>query len=273
MSIHKLVLPIAGLGTRFLPVTKVMPKEMLPIQGKPIVQLLVEEAYKAGITEVIFVINKEKEAIIKDYFKHETPTSRKIKAKGKEKALEELNHLIHSIKFHYVIQHQQKGDGHAVLQAAGLIEDGEPFAVMFGDDIVIPRRKTDKSALKQLIDTYNSTKAPVIALEKIPRSKTDQYGIVKPKSQKPPVFDIESLVEKPKPAKAPSTLGIIGKYVVTHEIFAHLKKIKKGSAGEIRLIDGFKSMLKTQKITGLQIKGKRYDTGTLDGYKKAISEN
>lgn len=281
-TITKAILPIAGLGTRFLPATKVMPKEMLPICGKPIVHILVEEAYKAGIKEIIFIINKEKEPIIRDYFSHETPTSRKIAQKGKEKALNDLNHLLHNMKFHYVIQHDQRGDGHAILQAKKYIKKGESFAVLFGDDIVMTAKT--QSALSQLISAHKKHKSHIIALEEVPKEKLSSYGIVKLAKDN----SVEDLIEKPLPHLAPSNLGIIGKYVLTSDIFKNLKTCNDNHSKlntkhqktpnqthphtEIRLIDGFKNSLKSQKIFGLKIKGTRYDTGTLDGFRKAICE-
>jgi len=273
MLINKVVIPIAGLGTRFLPLTKVIPKEMLPINGKPILQILIEEAYAAGIKEVILVINHEKESIIRDYFSTHTNTSKKIEEKGKSHNLKDLNALIKSVKISYVFQDKQLGDGDAILKASRLIKN-EPFAVMFGDDIIVP------SALKDLVKAFSKKKSSIIALEKIPLSKVGNYGVVKPgtsvASQSPQPFEISDLVEKPSQKSAPSNLGIIGKYIVTNEVLAELKTIEKsknsGSSKEIRLIDGFKKLLKKQKIFGLIIKGKRYDTGTIDGYKKAILE-
>lgn len=273
MLINKVVIPIAGLGTRFLPTTKVIPKEMLPINGKPILQILIEEAYAAGIKEVILVINHEKERLIRDYFSIHTSTSKKIEEKGKSHNLKDLNALIKSIKISYVFQDKQLGDGDAILKAARLIKN-EPFAVMFGDDIIVPH------ALKDLVKAFSKKKSSIIALEKIPLSKVSSYGIVRPKnctwqatgkSANQPI-EITDLVEKPSPSSAPSNLGIIGKYIVTNEVLAELKTIEKSKNKEIRLIDGFKKLLKKQKIFGFIVKGKRYDTGTIDGYKKAILE-
>lgn len=276
MLINKVVIPIAGLGTRFLPATKVIPKEMLPINGKPILQILIEEARTAGIKEVILVINREKERLIRDYFSIHTSTSKKIEEKGKSHGLKDLNALIKSVKISYVFQDKQLGDGDAILKAARLIKN-EPFAVMFGDDIIVPH------ALKDLVKAFSKKKSSIIALEKIPLSKVSSYGIVKPSasvasamspesSPSPQPFEITDLVEKPSPKTAPSNLGIIGKYIVTHEVLAELKTIEKSKNKEIRLIDGLKKLLKKQKIFGFIIKGKRYDTGTIDGFKKAILE-
>lgn len=270
-TIKKAIIPIAGLGTRFLPVTKVIPKEMLPINGKPIVQILVEEAATCGIDEIIFIINKEKEPMIRDYFSRETPTSKKIAEKGKAENLTKLNDLLHKLKFHYVIQEEQHGDGHAILQAEKYIEENEPFVVLFGDDIV-----TQKNAIEEMITAFEKTPSCIMALEEIPLERVENYGIIKPKGKEGSLYEIENLVEKPKEELAPSNLGIIGKYILLPEIFKALKHCNMNGNysldGEIRLIDGFKELLKTQKIFGLKISGHRYDTGTLDGYRKAISE-
>ena len=270
MSIRKVIIPIAGLGTRFLPATKVVPKEMLPINGKPIVHLLVEEAVNAGLNEVIFVINKEKETLIKEYFSLETPTSKKIEEKGKQSFLEDLNNLINKVTFHYCHQEEQKGDGHAILQAEQYIED-EPFAVLFGDDIVITPEGTP-NALKQLIDAYNQTQSSIIAVEEVPDDQIENYGEIAPKNQNENLYEAESLVEKPKKEEAPSNLGIIGKYIATPEVLKAFKEGESSHGGEIRLIDGYRQIINSQKIYGLLVKGTRYDTGTLDGYRKAISD-
>lgn len=271
MSINKVIIPIAGLGTRFLPVTKVIPKEMLPISGKPILQMLVEEAVKAGITEVVFVINKEKEPVIRDYFERETPTSKKIIEKGKEKHLEELHDLIDQVTIHYVIQEEQHGDGHAILQASKHVEDEEAVAVLFGDDLVI---NDGQNALEQLITAYEKVKTSIIALEEVSPEEVHQYGIVevadKPESKN--LYEIDDMVEKPSPEDAPSNLGIIGKYIITQDTITALRDSNHGKDGEIRLIDGFKSLLTKQNIHGLKIHGKRFDTGSLDGYREAVSK-
>lgn len=301
MSINKVVLPIAGLGTRFLPFTKVIPKEMLPINGVPILQLLLEEAYKAGIQEAILIINREKEPIFRSFLSKESPVTKKISEKGSFLEIQRLNNLIDSMKFHYVYQDEQLGDGHAILQAKSFVEN-EPFAVLFGDDIIVPN--TNKNALSQLINAHEKTSSCIIALEKIPPEKSESYGVIKPKhsqtaptaspaplsdtisptaspaphkspmplSPTTPLYEIEDLVEKPTKETAPSNLGIIGKYIVNPEIFDALQASKTGIGGETRIIDGFKKLLETQSLYGLEIDGSRYDTGTLEGYKKAISE-
>jgi UTP--glucose-1-phosphate uridylyltransferase len=268
MSISKAVLPIAGLGTRFLPFTKVIPKEMLPIKGKPILQHLIEEAFDAGIREIVLVISKEKEEIIRSYLSPDTATTKKIAEKGKDKALDALNKLISEIKFHYVFQEEQLGDGHAILQAESILKN-EPFAVLFGDDIIVTP-DDEPSALKQMIKAHEKTSSSIIALEEVPKEKVSSYGIVSLK--KDTEYELSGMVEKPDPDSAPSNLGIIGKYIVTPKIFENLRNAKKSVGNEIRLIDGFLSLIKTQKIYGFKTSGIRYDTGTLAGYKQAVLE-
>lgn len=256
-KIRKAVFPAAGFGTRFLPVTKSLPKEMLPIVDKPVIQYLVEEAVAAGIEEIIIVTGRGKRSI-EDHFDYSFELEHTLVEKGKHSLLKEVQGIANLAKFVYVRQPMPLGDGHAILCAKELVGD-EPFAVLFGDDIVdhkIP-------AIKQLINVYNQTGSSVIGLEKVDKKETDQYGIIKPKIQKHPsrIYEIENLVEKPSPAKAPSNLAIIGKYIVTPEIIKALENSKSSHGGEIRLIDGFRELRKKQAIYGYEIEGKRYDTG------------
>ncbi len=258
-KIRKAVFPAAGFGTRFLPVTKSQPKEMLPIVDKPVIQYLVEEAVASGITEIIIVTGRGKRSI-EDHFDFSFELEHTLVEKGKHSLLKEVRAVSKLAKFIYVRQPMPLGDGHAILCAKEVLGD-EPFAVLFGDDIVdykVP-------ALKQLLDVYDKTNSSVIALEKVQPKETENYGIIKPKKEQlfgPRTFEIEALIEKPKPENAPSHLGIIGKYVVTPEIIRALEKSKPSHGGEIRLIDGFNELKKTQKIYGYEIQGKRYDTGT-----------
>ncbi|MCC7197546.1 UTP--glucose-1-phosphate uridylyltransferase GalU [Candidatus Peregrinibacteria bacterium] len=254
-KIRKAVFPAAGFGTRFLPVTKSLPKEMLPIVDKPVIQYLVEEAVAAGIEEIIIVTGRGKRSI-EDHFDYSFELEHTLVEKGKHSLLKEVQGIANLAKFVYVRQPMPLGDGHAILCAKELIGD-EPFAVLFGDDIVdhkIP-------AIKQLINVYNQTGSSVIGLEKVNKKETDQYGIIKPKKHTGRVYEIEDLVEKPSPAKAPSNLAIIGKYIVTPEIIQALEKSKPSHGGEIRLIDGFRELKKKQPVYGYEIEGKRYDTG------------
>jgi UTP--glucose-1-phosphate uridylyltransferase len=254
-KIRKAVFPAAGFGTRFLPVTKSQPKEMLPIVDKPVIQYLVEEAVASGIEEIIIVTGRGKRSI-EDHFDYSFELEHTLVEKGKHSLLKEVRAISKLAKFIYVRQPMPLGDGHAVLCAKEVVGN-EPFAVLFGDDIVDYR----VPALKQLINVYDKTGCSVLALEKVDKKDTGSYGIIKPSSSKGRLHKIDTLVEKPSPEKAPSNLGIIGKYVVTPEIIEALEKAKPSHGGEIRLIDGFMQLKKKQDLYGYELEGKRYDTG------------
>lgn len=263
--IKKAVLPIAGLGTRFLPVTKSIPKEMLPILDKPVIQHLVEEAAQSGIEEIIMVTNDNNEATLK-YFTSDPDFEKTIEEKGRSNLLKSLQDLLGKVKFTFARQEKPLGDGHAILQAKDLIGD-EPFLVLFGDDLI----DGPQPAAQQLIEAFSKKQNSIIALEKIPPEKTESYGIIKPKSSDGRLHEIESLVEKPTPEEAPSDLGIIGKYVCTPEIWRHLESAKSSHGGEIRLIDGFISLINEQSIFGLEMAGTRFDTGNPAGLLSAAT--
>ena len=255
-KIRKAVFPAAGFGTRFLPVTKSQPKEMLPIVDKPVIQYLVEEAVASGIEEIIIVTGRGKRAI-EDHFDYSFELEYTLVEKGKHSLLKEVRTISKLAKFVYVRQPMPLGDGHAILCAKEVIGD-EPFAILFGDDIV----DSKVPALKQLINVYEKTGSSVLALERVPEDETQNYGIIKPSRSTGRLHRIESLVEKPSRGKAASNLGIIGKYIVTPDIIHALEKAKPSHGGEIRLIDGFMELLKKkQTLYGLEIEGKRYDTG------------
>ena len=259
-KIRKAVFPAAGFGTRFLPVTKSQPKEMLPIVDKPVIQYLVEEAVASGIEEIIIVTGRGKRSI-EDHFDYSFELEHTLVEKGKHSLLKEVRKISKLAKFVYVRQPMPLGDGHAILCAKEVVGD-EPFVVLFGDDIVdykVP-------AIRQLMDIYEKTGCSVLALQKVDKSETSNYGIIKPVRNGKNFGDerlhlIDSLVEKPSPDKAPSDLAIIGKYVVTPEIIEALEKAKPSHGGEIRLIDGFTQLRKKQRLYGYEVKGKRYDTG------------
>jgi len=257
MKIRKAVLPVAGMGTRFLPATKVIPKELLPIVDKPVIQYLVEEAVLSGIEEIVFVISRDKE-LIRKHFSHHPELEALLKARGKHELLNKVTPIHGMAKFKYVYQDKPLGDGHAVLMAEKEIGN-EPFVVLFGDDIV----KHEIPATKQLLDHFKGES--ILAVERIPEDKTDLYGIINPGKKTGRLYEVLDMVEKPEPEDAPSNLGIIGKYVCTPEIFSALKKAPAGKDGEIRLIDGFNELKKTQKIYAVEIMGERFDTGRPEG--------
>ena len=261
-KIRKAVFPVAGLGTRFLPVTKSSPKEMLPVVDKPLIQYAVEEAAAAGITEMIFITGRGKRSI-EDHFDKAYELEAELAAHGKNRLLEEVRNLLPpGIHYSYVRQVDALGLGHAVLCARPLIND-EPFAVLLADDLI----DAQVPVLKQMVDLFNGHS--ILGLQNVAREETSQYGIVK---ADPPVgrqSHITGIVEKPMPSAAPSTLGVVGRYILTPRIFHHLKSIAPGTGGEIQLTDGIASLLKEEDVVGYEFEGRRYDCGSKLGYLKA----
>ncbi|CAM8421888.1 GalU UDP-glucose pyrophosphorylase [Candidatus Methylopumilus universalis] len=266
-AIKKAVFPVAGLGTRFLPATKANPKEMLPIVDKPLIQYAVEEAIQSGITELIFVTGRNKRSI-EDHFDKNVELEASLIASNKNLLLESIRSIIPShVKCIYIRQSEPLGLGHAVLQAKTIIND-EPFAVLLADDLT----DADTPVLKQLILQHQKEQSSVIAIEDIPKEKTVQYGIVDVGDSKDNLYKINSIVEKPQPIDAPSTLGVIGRYVFNPEIFDCLEKIKPGKGGEIQLTDAIQMLLSQQTIFAYLFEGRRYDCGDKLGFIKANIE-
>ena len=266
-TIKKAVFPVAGLGTRFLPATKANPKEMLPIVDKPLIQYAVEEAIQSGITELIFVTGRNKRSI-EDHFDKNVELEASLIASNKNFLLESIRSIIPShVKCIYTRQSEPLGLGHAVLQAKTIIND-EPFAVLLADDLT----DAHTPVLKQLILQHQKEQSSVIAIEDIPKEKTVQYGIVDVGDSKNNLYKINSIVEKPQPIDAPSTLGVIGRYVFNPEIFDCLEKIKPGKGGEIQLTDAIQMLLGQQAIFAYLFEGKRYDCGDKLGFIKANIE-
>lgn len=260
-TIKKAVLPAAGLGTRFLPATKASPKEMMPIVDKPLIQYGVEEAISCGIEDFIIITGKHKRAI-EDHFDSAYELEEKLKNTGKSKLLEEINKLSH-INFAYIRQKIALGLGHAILCAKPFVSN-EPFVVILSDDIIDP----EYPLLRDMMRIYEEKKCPVIALEEVPDSEVSRYGIIDGKLEGD-IFKIRDLVEKPSPSIAPSNLAIIGRYILTPDVFGILEKQMPGSGGEIQLTDALKKLLKKTSIYGYLIKGERYDAGDKLGYLKA----
>ncbi|HET6513979.1 MAG TPA: UTP--glucose-1-phosphate uridylyltransferase GalU [Thermodesulfovibrionales bacterium] len=259
--VKKAIFPAAGLGTRFLPATKASPKEMLPIVDKPMIQYAVEEAIYCGIEEIIVITGKHKRAI-EDHFDSAYELEEKLKVDGKKKLLDEVKKLSH-INLAYIRQGVALGLGHAILCAKPFVRD-EPFAVILSDDVIEP----DYHLLKDMIRVYEEVDCPVIALEEVPDSDVSRYGIIDgvPEGD---VYRISSLVEKPKKEEAPSNLAIIGRYILTPDIFRILERQRAGAGGEIQLTDALKELLKKRSIFGYPIKGRRYDAGDKVGFLKA----
>ncbi|MCK5476274.1 MAG: UTP--glucose-1-phosphate uridylyltransferase GalU [Candidatus Pacebacteria bacterium] len=266
MKIKKAIMPVAGFGTRFLPVTKAQPKEMLPIVDKPIIQYLVEEAVAAGIEEIIFVTGRGKRAI-EDHFDCSFELEHTLVEKNKLDYLKEIYKLPTLAKLAYVRQPKPIGDGDAILKARHLIGN-EPCAVLFGDDIV----DFEKPCIKQLMDVFERYGDPIVALERVPKNEVCKFGVVQPNKISERTYEIEDLVEKPAVKDAPSDLTIVGKYIITPDVFDELEKIKPGKDGEIRLADALKSLILKKAVYGYEFEGKRYDCGSKLGFLKATVE-
>lgn len=263
-TITKAVFPVAGLGTRFLPATKANPKEMLPIVDKPLIQYAVEEAVAAGIKQLIFVTSSEKRAI-EDHFDHNSELEHRLAQTGKHKLLECVQNILpKGVSCVYIRQPEQLGLGHAVLCAAPVVNN-EPFAVLLADDLM-----SNSECLKDMIARYHAKQGSVLAVEHVPKALTRQYGIVTPnKDLQQPLLGI---VEKPNPEQAPSQYGVVGRYVLTAEIFDFLRQTQSGIGGEIQLTDAIAQLMQTQSIYAYPIEGKRYDCGSKLGYLKATVE-
>lgn len=269
--ITQAVLPIAGLGTRFLPWTKSVPKEMLPLGTRPFIALLVDECLSAGINDICFVISEGKESIPR-YFEHDARLEKELAEKGKSHLMDDLLRY-DSVHFHVVYQREPLGDGHAILQAADWVKSDE-IAVLFGDDYFLGKG----TALEQLLKAYALTAAAgeraVLAVENIPREKTKKYGIIDIGEQRatdPRLKAVKGLVEKPEPAKAPSTLGIVGRYLIPASTLRVLPSVHSHTKdGEIRLIDALIAQLSAMNIFAYECEGKRLDTGTPEGYRQAV---
>jgi len=267
-SIRKAVFPAAGLGTRFLPATKAQPKEMLPLVDKPIIQYVVEEAVAAGLTDIIIVTGRGKNAI-EDHFDVAHELERQLEQRGKTDLLEQVRSVSNLINVCYVRQGEQLGLGHAVLMAKDLVGD-EPFAVMLGDDVI----DAEVPCMKQMIDVFEAEGSPVIALERVPRERISSYGVIdgQPLGDDDRVYDIRDLIEKPAPEEAPSDLAIIGRYVLTPDVFRLIEETAPDHGGEIQLTNALRALRERRKLLGLRFAGKRHDAGDKLGFLKATVE-
>ena len=266
MTIRKAVFPVGGLGTRFLPATKAMPKEMLTLVDKPLIQYCVEEAKQAGITEVIFVTGRGKRAI-EDHFDVSFELEHTLTKKGKRKLRDELRKIHDLANFSYVRQGEPLGLGHAVLCAKNLVGN-EPFAVILGDDIV--RGKVP--CLKQMVKVFEKHGGPVVAIQRVAGAAIKDYGVIKNRRIDDQVHQIVDLVEKPDPSQAPSDMAVIGRYILTPAIFRYLEATKPGRGGEIQLTDALKRMAQDYPIFGYLFEGTRYDAGNKLGFLQATVE-
>jgi UTP--glucose-1-phosphate uridylyltransferase len=262
--IRKAVFPAAGLGTRFLPATKAQPKEMLPLVDKPIIQYGVEEAVASGVDNIILVTGRGKNAI-EDHFDVSVELETFLQTRGKTELLAEIRKISDLINFSYVRQGEPLGLGHAVLVTRNLVGD-EPFAVILGDDVI----DATPPALQQMIDVFQEVQGPVLAIERVPQQDVSAYGIIVAEEIRPGVYRIRDMVEKPPQEEAPSDLAIIGRYILTPDIFPALEATVSDRTGEIQLTNGLRRLLKERPVYGCRIDGVRHDTGNKLGFLKAV---
>jgi len=267
-KIRKAVFPAAGLGTRFLPATKAQPKEMLPLVDKPIIQYVIEEAVASGLTNIIIVTGRGKNAI-EDHFDVSYELERLLQERGKTELLEQVRAVSNMINVSYVRQGETLGLGHAVLMAKDLIGD-EPFAVMLGDDII----DSTVPCMRQMIDVFDAHGGPVIAVQQVPKSEISAYGVIDgaPEGASGRVYRIKDMVEKPKPGEAPSDLAIIGRYILTPDIFRALEATPRDAMGEIQLTNGLRALKEERPLFGYRFEGVRHDAGNKLGFLKATVE-
>ncbi|UBH13822.1 UTP--glucose-1-phosphate uridylyltransferase GalU [Macrococcus armenti] len=265
-KVRKAVIPAAGIGSRFLPATKAMPKEMLPILDKPTIQYIVEEAVAAGIEDIIIVTGKHKRAI-EDHFDAQMELEHHLKSKGKDDLLQKVQHSTHLANIFYVRQKSPQGLGHAIWTAKQFIGD-EPFAVLLGDDIV----ESETPAIKQLMEQYESTGKSVIGAKTVSYEDTERYGIIESKSQHGRLYEINHLIEKPKLGTTDSRLAIMGRYILTPDIFTYLEEQNIGAGGEIQLTDAIARVNETDEVYAYDFIGNRYDVGDKIGFVKTTME-
>jgi UTP--glucose-1-phosphate uridylyltransferase len=266
-KVKKAVFPVGGLGTRFLPATKASPKEMMPIVDKPLIQYAVEEAAAAGISDMIFVTGRTKRAI-EDHFDKAYELENELALRHKTETLEFVKNLLpRHINCIYIRQAEALGLGHAILCARPVIGD-EPFAVLLADDLL----DGQPPVMKQMTDVFDYYRCSVVGVLDVPRRETKSYGIVKTAPVAERLERIEAIVEKPAPEKAPSTLGVVGRYILTPRVFYHLENMTPGSGGEIQLTDGIAALLREEQVLAYRYQGTRYDCGSKLGYLKATVE-
>jgi UTP--glucose-1-phosphate uridylyltransferase len=264
--IKKAVIPAAGYGTRFLPITKALPKELLPIIDRPTIEYIVNEAIEAGMTDILLIVSSNKNAII-DYFDYNIELETILLQKNKHYEYGLVRNIGVGANIHYIRQREQLGLGHAVLQAEAFIS-GEPFAVLLGDDMYVGK---DKPAIKQLADVYEKVQSTVLGTMEVELKNTSKYGICIPKEgSKKPIVELKGVVEKPKVEEAPSRSAIAGRYILTPAIFDYLKNQTRGAGNEIQLTDAILRLMATEKVYSYDIQGKRYDVGNKVDYIEAI---
>lgn len=264
--IKKCVFPVAGYGTRFLPATKSMPKEMLPIVNKPLVHYGVEEAIDAGLKECGFVTGRGKRAIA-DYFDLSYELEHQIAGTSKEKYLEEIRSIMDKGTFLYTRQKEMKGLGHAILTAEPMVGN-EPFGVVLSDDLCISH---GEGVMSQMVKLYNQFRCSIVAIQEVPADETDRYGVIEGESFKDGLYRVTNMVEKPKPENAPSNLAIIGRYILTPDIFEHIRNTPPGKNGEIQITDALLKQAQQGCVMAYKFKGTRFDCGSIDGFVSATN--
>ncbi|MBE0622008.1 MAG: UTP--glucose-1-phosphate uridylyltransferase GalU [Burkholderiales bacterium] len=261
--VRKCVFPVAGMGSRFLPATKASPKEMMPIVDKPLIQYAVEEAVAAGMTDMIFITGRNKRTI-EDHFDKAYEVEAELAARGKRELLELVQNIVPArVNCIYIRQPEALGLGHAVLCAEPVVND-EPFAVILADDLI----DAETPVIKQMAQVYAERQCSLLGVEEVPRENTRQYGIVKTDGGEPGV--VSAMVEKPAPKDAPSTLAVVGRYILNPRIFHHLAQVQAGAGGEIQLTDGIAALMREEKVLAYRFKGMRYDCGSKLGYLQAM---
>ena len=266
MTIRKAIIPAAGLGTRFLPATKAQPKEMLPIVDKPTLQYIIEEAVASGIDEILIITGRNKKSI-EDHFDKSVELELELEAKGKLDLLAEVREISNMVNIHYIRQKEPKGLGHAIYCAKSFIGN-EPFAVLLGDDIV----HSEKPCLKQLIDVYEYYNSSVLGVQEVEQKDVHKYGIVDGQKIDNSVSRVNQLVEKPKTEDAPSNIAILGRYIITPEIFTILEQTPPGANGEIQLTDALNQLSRSEAVYAYEFEGRRYDVGDKQGFLEATVE-
>ncbi len=268
-KIRKCIFPAAGYGTRFLPATKAMPKEMLPIVNKPLIQYGVEEALEAGIAQIGFILGRGKRAIA-DHFDVSYELEHQILGTAKEKYLTEIRKVIDNSQFVFMRQREMLGLGHAILTGEPMIGD-EPFAVILADDLCSQPEDKSIRALGQLVELYEKYQCSIVAIEEIPSADTASYGIISGTEIEDGIYEISDMVEKPQPEDAPTNMAIIGRYILTPDIFDYLTKTKPGAGGEIQITDALRQMAKEKRVIAVKFKGHRFDCGSVEGFVEATN--
>lgn len=266
MKVKKAIIPAAGLGTRFLPATKAQPKEMLPIVDKPTIQYIIEEAVKSGIEQILIITGRNKKSI-EDHFDKSFELEAQLKESGKDELLELVQDISNMVDIHYIRQKEPKGLGHAI-NCAKIFVGNEPFAVLLGDDVI----QSEKPCLKQLMDCFEKYNKSILGVQHVPNENVSKYGIIKGVKVENRVYKVEDMVEKPSAEEAPSNIAILGRYIITPEIFEILSNTKPGKNNEIQLTDALKVLMNNEDIYAYDFSGKRYDVGDKQGFLQATVE-